>query len=420
MVRRVLDRRAFLFRSGALGCSLAASPLMTPVTFAAAPWDTRLVVIILRGAMDGLDVVQPYGDPDLTALRPTLVPGEAGGAADLDGFYALHPGLGDLLPLWDRGELSFAHAVSTPYRDKRSHFDGQDLLEAGTGFAPGEPAPRDGWLNRMLQAVPGITSETAYAVGAGEMLLLNGAAPAASWSPDQELSLSPQARRLIELVYETDPLFHANVLEAIQLTAAMEAEAAAPDPEDDLDEETAQAAMMAGMTVPEGNAPHLKLAEFTAGRLRGEARVAAFSINGWDTHANQGNALKKPLTALAETILSLRAGLGSVWGQTAVLAVTEFGRTARENGTRGTDHGTGGAMVMAGGAIRGGRVHGIWPGLAEADLYARRDLMPTADVRAFAAQVMRGITGLDARVMEQAVFPGVDLSAAPEPRKLII
>ncbi len=425
MVRRVLDRRAFLFRSGALGCSLAASPLLTPVTLAAAPWDTRLVVIILRGAMDGLDVVQPYGDPGLAALRPTLRTGEAGGAADLDGFYALHPGLADLLPLWDRGELSFAHAVSTPYRDKRSHFDGQDLLEAGTGFAPGEPAPRDGWLNRMLQAVPGVSAETAYAVGAGEMLLLNGAAPTASWSPDQELTLSPQARRLIELVYETDPLFHANVLEAIQLTAAMEAQAAADaaapdDAADDPDDLDGDAPMMAAMDAPEGNAPHLRLARFTAERLRGEARVAAFSINGWDTHANQGNALKKPLAALAETILSLRAELGSVWGQTAVLAVTEFGRTARENGTRGTDHGTGGAMVMAGGAVRGGRVHGLWPGLAEADLYARRDLMPTADVRAYAAQVMRGITGLDTRVMEQAVFPGVDLSGAPEPGKLIV
>ena len=127
-----LSRRKFLLNSGILGCSAAASPLLTPISFAAAPWDTRLVVIILRGGMDGLDAVQPYGDPAWRGLRAKLAGGPENGALDLDGFYALHPALGPLLPLFRQGELGFVHAVSTPYRDKRSHFDGQDLLEAGT------------------------------------------------------------------------------------------------------------------------------------------------------------------------------------------------------------------------------------------------------------------------------------------------
>ncbi|MEX0310176.1 MAG: DUF1501 domain-containing protein, partial [Tateyamaria sp.] len=205
------SRRGFMARAGLVGCSLAASPLLTPVSLAAAPWDNRLVVIILRGGMDGLDVVQPYGDPGFRVLRPTLSVGPDGGALDLDGRFALHPDLADLMPLWQAGHLSFVHAVSTPYRDKRSHFDGQDLLEAGTNSLAGV---RDGWLNRMLQTVPGVTAETAYAVGRGDMLLLQGEAEVANWSPDADLNISPQAVRLLDLVSESDPAIHAALSEA--------------------------------------------------------------------------------------------------------------------------------------------------------------------------------------------------------------
>lgn len=179
-----ISRRSLLARSAVLGCSLAASPLLTPVSFAAAPWEQRLVVIILRGGMDALDVVQPYGDPDYAALRKSLSGGPGAGAADLDGFFALHPGLAPLLPLWQRGELGFVQAVSTPYRDRRSHFDGQDLLEAGTaalGRAEG------GWLNRMLQQMPGVEARTAFAIGQERMLMLEGAAPVSHWAPGQGL-----------------------------------------------------------------------------------------------------------------------------------------------------------------------------------------------------------------------------------------
>jgi len=155
---------------------------------------------------------------------------------------------------------------------------------------------------------------------------------------------------------------------------------------------------------------HVKVAQFAAGQLRGDTRIVSFSITGWDSHLDQKRVIGRAMDQLAETITTLKTDLGpDVWGKTAVLAMTEFGRTARVNGSRGTDHGTAGAMLMAGGAVRGGRVYGGWPGLDEADLYARRDLMPTSDVRAHTAWIMRGMTGLDRGALEGAVFPGLDM-----------
>lgn len=402
--KATFDRRRFLLTGAALGCTAAASPFLTPVSLAAAPWDMRLVVIILRGGMDGLDVVQPYGDPAFAGLRGNALKfGEAAGATDLDGFFALHPALSPLLPLWAAGELSFAHAVSTPYRDKRSHFDGQDLLEAGTAHVPGGPAGRDGWLNRMLQVVPGLEPETAYAIGREDLLILKGAAPVANWAPGAELALSPQAELLLNLVYERDPLFHAASEEALRLTSELAAAGAMDEANPDT------AAMQSMMEAATTGGGHLRIAEFAVNRLRADTRVAAFSINGWDTHRGQAQGLGRALAQLSDTVLALKLGLGPIWGKTAVLAMTEFGRTARENGTGGTDHGTGGAMLMAGGAVRGGVVHRDWPGLGEGALYAGRDLTPTADVRSYAAAAMRELLGLDRATLEGAVFPGLDM-----------
>jgi uncharacterized protein (DUF1501 family) len=377
-----MDRRHFL----ALGCSAAASPLLTPVAFAAAPWDHRLVVIILRGAMDGLDVVRPVGDPALAALRPGLLRTDS---LPLDGFWGLHPGLGDLMPLWDAGQMAFVHAVSTPYRDRRSHFDGQDILEAGTPDLPPASA-RDGWLNRLAAAVPGVTADTSWAIGREEMLVLRGAAPVSRWSPEARLRLSPATERLLELVQHDDPLFRDATVAALETVADLA--------------EDGQARTGGG---------HVQLADFAASRLREDARIASFSLGGWDTHARQGPALTGALGRLAQVILALQAGLGPVWGQTAVLCLTEFGRTARENGSEGTDHGTGGAAILCGGAVRGGRVVADWPGLRDGALYADRDLMPTRDVRAHAAWVMRAMTGLDPSVLSSLVFPGLDIGADP-------
>ncbi|MEL7013865.1 MAG: twin-arginine translocation pathway signal, partial [Pseudomonadota bacterium] len=185
---------------------------------ASAPWDNRLVVIILRGGLDGLDAVRPYNAPEFNDLRGGLLTGQKEpGAFDLDGFFALHPAFSDLMPLWRAGELSFAHAVSTPYRDKRSHFDGQDILEAGTGDSAFVPS-RDGWLNRLLSAVPGTSAETAFAIGRQAMLITKGPAAVSDWSPDASLLLSPQAERLLDLVMHDDPLFRDALTEAIDLS----------------------------------------------------------------------------------------------------------------------------------------------------------------------------------------------------------
>ena len=388
-----MDRRTFLLGGATLGCSLAASPFVTPIAMASGPWDNRLVVIVLRGAMDGLDAVRPMGDPDYASLRPTL---DDGKAEMVDDFWGLHPGLSPLLPLWNAGECGALHAVSTPYRDGRSHFDGQDILEAGSLRLDSREG---GWLNRMVGAVPGMTADVAYAIGQEQMAILTGPAPHLRWSPEVRLTMSTQARRLLEMTLHEDPMFRDAALQAVAIADGLAAQADTAAADDD-------GAMAMGGAKP---GAEVALAQFAAGRLRQETRIASFSINGWDTHAAQRVSLTRSLGRLSETILALRDGLGPVWDKTAVLCMTEFGRTAHENGTKGTDHGTGGAMIYAGGALRGGRVIGAWPGLAEADLYNRRDLMPTTDVRAAAGWVMRGLFGFDADLISRIVFPGLDL-----------
>lgn len=382
-----ISRRKFLARSAALGCSAAASPIATPFVFAQAPGEARLVVIILRGGMDGLDVVRPYGDPDFARLRPSA-PGDG---IDLDGFFALHPALAGLSGLWSSGELSFAHAASTPYRHKRSHFDGQDFLENGGAHADGRlTRAGDGWLNRLLPLMGGHTEMRALAVGRGKLRLLSGEAPHASWSPDADLNLSDQGRLLLSIIYQNDPLFREAARKAVSLSD-----------ETDTKMRPAKAGRAAEM------------AAFAAERLNGLTRIAAFSLTGFDTHRAQSNTLPRALSELETAILTLRQDLGRNWGKTAVLAMTEFGRTARMNGTSGTDHGTGGLMMLAGGAIAGGRVMGRWPGLGDSDLFEGRDLMPTDDVRRYAAWAMHGLFGVERSQLDRTVFPGLDLGDNP-------
>ena len=391
-----MDRRQFLL-TGA--CSLASAPLMTPVALADAPWDNRLVVIILRGAMDGLDVFRPVGDPDFAGLRPNLNDGQGIG---LDDFWQMHPALRPLLPLWQKGELGVVPATSTPYRDKRSHFDGQDLLEAGGAALDGQI--NDGWLNRLVQTVPGASANTAFAIGREPMAILAGEAAVARWSPDARLSLTPAAEGLLERVFHDDPLFREASAQAIALASQMETMA-------EIAADTESRMQADPMMAQAGQGAHVALARFAATQLRGATRIASFSLTGWDTHRNQRGGISRALGQLSDTILTLRAGLGPEWDKTAVLCLTEFGRTVRENGNKGTDHGTGGAMIFAGGAMRGGQFAGEWPGLAEVDLYDRRDLMPLTDVRAHAGWVMRGLFGLDRGLVERTVFPGLDLGS---------
>ncbi|MBD3665808.1 DUF1501 domain-containing protein, partial [Sulfitobacter sp. TSTF-M16] len=192
------------------------------------------------------------------------------------------------------------------------------------------------------------------------------------------------------MVMEDDPAMHAALSEALQLSDGQ------------------------NLQRRKGTRRQQEVARFAASRLRRDARIAAFSQNGWDTHRRQDKTLPRALAQLSETILTLKDDLGpQIWGQTAVVAITEFGRTARENGTIGTDHGTAGLMVMAGGAVRGGKVYGAWPGVSESALYQRRDLMPMRDVRAPLAWILRAVAGADRSVLERDVFPGLDMGTDP-------
>jgi uncharacterized protein (DUF1501 family) len=400
-----LNRRDFLARSALIGCSLAASPLLTPVSLAAAPGDNRLVVILLRGGMDGLDVVRPYGDPAYAALRGDAGLSAEDPAIDLDGYFALHPALRPLMPLWVRGQLGFAHAVSTPYRDKRSHFDGQDLLEAGLSDLKGGLS-RDGWLNRVLQNLPDSGPATAYAVGRDPLDVLAGPATTQRWSPEADLALSPQAITLARLIMADDPQFNAAFEQAMAISDS-DGDAVAMNGTPDQMMSRARNAGGKGSL-------ERRVAEFIGKRLREETRIAAFSITGWDTHQRQDRSLPNALGRLSEAILTLQTTLsGPVWNKTTVVAVTEFGRTARLNGSGGSDHGTGGLMVLAGGALRGGQVVGDWPGLSEAQLYERRDLMPTRDLRAYLGWLLHSQFGLSVSTLETSIFPGLDLGVDP-------
>ena len=402
-----LNRRNFLARSALIGCSLAASPLLTPVSLAATPGDNWLVVILLRGGMDGLDVVRPYGDPAYAALRGDAGLGAEDPAIDLDGYFALHPALRPLMPLWERGQLGFAHAVSTPYRDKRSHFDGQDLLEAGLSTLDGGIS-RDGWLNRVLQNLPDSGPATAYAVGRDPLDVLGGPAVTQRWSPETDLALSPQAIKLAQLIMADDPQFQTAFEQALAISDGD------VDPVAMMGTPNQMMSKANNNTTKGKTSAEMRIAEFIGKRLREETRIASFSITGWDTHQTQDPSLPNALGRLSEAILTLQNTVkGPIWNKTTVVAVTEFGRTARLNGSKGTDHGTGGLMVMAGGALRGGKVMGDWPGLAESQLYDRRDVMPTRDVRALLGWLLHSQFGLPTSTIETSIFPGLDLGDDP-------
>ena len=264
---------------------------------------------------------------------------------------------------------------------------------------------RSGWLNRLLHSMPGAVSETAFAVGDEDLQILHGDLPHASWSPGRSLVMSSQGQLLLEKMYEDDPLFHASAQTAIALSQG-EIEAAMDAGSDEMMAENIASAKSAGRAET--------LARFAAERLVENTRIASFSIGGWDTHRNQNGSMKRALRELSRAILTLKRGLGGHWDKTAILCMTEFGRTARVNGGGGTDHGTGGAMILAGGAIRGQNVFTDWPGLGSGQLYRDRDLMPTADVRSYAGAALEGLFGVNKGVLEGQVFPGLDYTLRPK------
>lgn len=384
-----VTRRGFL--AGA--CSLAAAPAFAPVSFAAMPGDRRFVAIILRGAMDGLHLVQPYGDKAFSGMRPTLALTPDRGLHDLDGYFGLHPDAAPLMPLWSSGELAFVNAVSTPYRDGRSHFDGQDILEAGTASADGT---RTGWLNRALSVADRSRGLRAIDVNTTMELILAGSNPVDVWEETSSIGMSPDMVGFMRRLYTEDPAFSRVFDEALRADADTERLLGTGKRRQSMDD----------------------MARFTAGMLNGDYRIAAFSIDGWDSHAQQPDVFSRAAKDLVTVLTGLKSALGSNWKNTVVLAMTEFGRTARENGSQGTDHGTGGVALVAGGDIAGGKVLGRWPGIGDGQLYEDRDLLPTQDVRALAAALLQRQFGLGADVLAGTVFPGLDRGAPAEFRQI--
>jgi uncharacterized protein (DUF1501 family) len=378
-----VSRRGFLL---GLGATMVMGG--TRAAFAQAPGERRLVVVLLRGALDGLFAVQPYGDADFAALRGPLAlpePGQEGGLLDLGGMFGLHPGFAELHAMFRANQALAIHAVAGPYRS-RSHFEAQDLLEAGA-----EQRLTSGWLNRALQAMPsGAQARPGLAIGTGVPLLLRGPAPVGAYSPP---GLERPAEDLIQRIaalQDADrrlgPAFREGMRARGFATGTLGATNTDPD-----------------------RASFPRLAQ-AAGRLlaeRGGPRIAALEIGGWDTHAAQVNRILGPVRALDAGLAHLKAALGEHWAQTAVLVITEFGRTARVNGNIGTDHGTGGVAFLLGGAVAGGRVVADWPGLRQDRLFENRDLQPTADLRAVAKALLRDHLRLNERAVA-AAFPGSD------------
>ncbi len=367
--------------------------------------DPRFLAFVLRGALDGLATVAPFGDPDWVALRgeDALTLQGKTPALPLDSFFALNPAMPNLQRLFAAREAIIVHACATPYRE-RSHFDGQDVLESGL-TRPG--ASEGGWLNRALASLtPGgridPSGSKAFGVGPVTPLVLRGPAPVLSWSPQRVLPASDDTvHRLLALYREKDTKL-AHVLEddaklkTVEQTSDMAHTPGAPK------------------AVPQPANVRAYFAEVagTAAKLLAQPdgpRIGALALDGWDTHFNEGighGRLAQLLGALDDALLAVKTNLGPAWRETVVALTTEFGRTAHINGTAGTDHGTGTVALLAGGALNGGRVIADWPGLKPADLYESRDLKPTADLRAVLKGLLRDHLRADERALAANVFPG--------------
>ena len=382
-------------RQALLGLTTAFTLGRTSVALAAPETDRRFVVVLLRGALDGLSAVQPYGDPAFAGLRGPLAlgaPGTPGGVLDLGGTYGLHPALPHMHALYTAGDALVIHAVAGHYRS-RSHFEAQDCLESGA-----DQRLNSGWLNRAVSLMPAQPGrDLALSVGLSAPLLLRGPATVEAWAPDHFAKPTADLYGRLLHISAHDPIIGPAIAEGLKQRgfAANALSGQAADPAHDRSFEVL--AGSAGRLLTQPNGP----------------RVAVLEIGGWDTHAAQNRRLALALAQLDDGLAALRASLGEAWRQTAVLAVTEFGRTAHVNGTGGTDHGTAGAAFLLGGAVAGGRVLADWPGLGSGRLFENRDLAPTTDLSSVIGGVMTAHLGMAPSAM-QRVLPG-SADAQPMP-----
>ncbi|NHZ78840.1 DUF1501 domain-containing protein [Massilia sp. CCM 8695] len=402
-----MQRRDFL-SSMAAGASLLV-PAGRSAWAASGDSATRqkLIVVMLRGAVDGLNVVAPVGDPNYRRLRPTIgleLPGAEGGALDLDGYFGLHPALAPLLPLWQEKRLAFVHASGSP-DDSRSHFDAQIYMENAT---PGRKNTPDGWMNRLVAALPGAPAASrALSICPLMPRILSGAAPAinlpsGAGATRADVLDRPAVGAVFDQLYGGHARFgraygEGRVAHKEVMQAAMSQEMQAADN---------------GAPLPNGFPDD---AARLAGLMRSDPRmqVAFIALGGWDTHANQGAAsgqLANRLAPLGLGLATLAQRLGPMFAQTTIVVMSEFGRTARQNGNAGTDHGHGNAMWLLGGRVAGGKVYGDWQGVGDAALNEGRDLPVTTDFRSVLAQVAEKHLGLPDRQLAR-LFPDMPRKA---------
>jgi len=382
--RLLLTRRAML----GVTAGLFSAATLPRDAFAATDGDARLLVVVLRGGMDGLSVVPPVGDPAYANLRRDIaIP--AAKAIRLDGDFALHPAMAQFGKLYAAGEAAVVHATCTPLR-VRSHFECQDNLENGLPGAGSAVAT--GWLNRLLAALPAgdpVARHGAIQVGDAP-LILRGSAPVLGWSPtwfsDAERDTT---RRLLAAYKATDRVLYDTLSRGLEADALAEKSGAGGD--DDISQ--------------------LRKGFRGAARLLAAAdgpRIAVLSVGNWDTHSGQGGVegfLAERLAELDEALGDFRTESGKNWGKTVVVCVTEFGRTARVNGDGGTDHGVGTVALLAGGAVAGGKVVAKWPGLAPSKLFEDSDLTATTDLRAVFKGILRDHLGVPTAMLARSIFP---------------
>ena len=361
-------------RRTALG--LMAASTLNQTCFANGIKNRSFIFILLRGGMDGLSALIPQ-DKELAGLRNKLLSNPTD-HLDITPDFVLHPAFKTLKTLYDNGDASFIHACSTPYR-ARSHFDAQDYLEV-----LGNNRVHEGWLNRALQFYDG----EGLALARSVPLALQGKMKVANWSPSLFDEVSPELMTRLSNLYADDAEL-SNVLA------------------------TAESNKIEGMSINRRASRRFNIeypiALEALGRImsRGSGpSIGMAALNGWDTHVNQAVELDRKFKRLDDGFLALKTQLGPKWDQTCVVVCSEFGRTAAINGTRGTDHGTGGLVMLLGGAVAGGKVHGDWPGLKKKNLYQGRDLFPANDVTAVLKGVLRDHLGIDRSTLDRSVFPG--------------
>ena len=391
----MLTRRQFLANT-AIG---AATLMIWPkLTFAATGSDTRFLFVLLRGGLDGLESVPPYGDPGYQAIRGALAlsPAAANPAHRLDNVFALHPSFDYAAQLYAQGQFMPVVAAAPPYWG-RSHFQAQDCVENGTAKPDGA---QTGWLNRCITCMPGVGGLACAAV---MPLTMRGTAKVETWSPPLPTEVNPI------LLQRLQPLYAADTRLAAPFARAVAQQGGSSVPESGVD-------MMTGGGKPgRKRAGGLPVMMGAAGGFMGKAdgpRIAFVEDDGWDTHANEAAIVTRKIGELDAGLKAFHQSIGPMWGRTIVVVASEFGRTAHINGTGGTDHGTGGSMFLAGGALHGGRVAGQWPGIGSGELYQDRDVHATTDFRSVFKGVLAAHLDVAEPLLESRVFPG---SRAAEP-----